>query len=498
MSSVSLDLRSFGIVPEKFKALPEADQAEILTTLSEALEENPLEAYNRPHSPKLHRKQLQFHAAKTRYKLFIAGNRSGKSYAGAADDLIQALPMDWVPEHLQPYKKWGIDEPFKCRIFTPDLTDTMFEIHDALKALCPPSQLKGGSWKNAYARADRILRFENGSQFDFFSYDQDLDKMGSVSRHRIRFDEEPPEAIYKASRKRVIDTGGDLCFTFTPELGISWTHGHFYERRDDPEITVVQAGMADNPHLSPSEIEAYIADIGTEEEKRVALYGEYVAMGGVFYPEFTDRLHVVDPIDRKHLEGQDIVVGIDPGYNTTAVIYVSFDSDNSALVFDEIYAKQSLPDEISRRIHERNKFWGIDPSYVIDPSARNRATVNAEQVESEFARAGIYCQHGQNARGPGIIEVKRRLQHSELVVSRDCSTLRWEFPRYQRKPDSNDEWEAIKVNDHGLDALRYALMTRTWVSAETAVKRPRHSDFTYEGPYKPRRPSEAPPLGAFS
>jgi hypothetical protein len=55
--------------------------------------------------------------------------------------------------------------------------------------------------------------------------------------------------------------------------------------------------------------------------------------------------------------------------------------------------------------------WGVEPEfYVIDPSARNRTQINADAVEAEFQRHGIYAVHGQNDRESGILTIKRRFQ----------------------------------------------------------------------------------------
>jgi hypothetical protein len=96
--------------------------------------------------------------------------------------------------------------------------------------------------------------------------------------------------------------------------------------------------------------------------------------------------------------------------------------ENAGLVFDEWCPENEnmVVPELAEGIKRRNKekWGGIKPRYVIDPSARNRATVNAEQVEAEFARAGIFCQHGQNDRAAGILEMKARLQHGSLRLAR--------------------------------------------------------------------------------
>ena len=166
------------------------EQQALLDELDRVLQANPLQGYNNPQLGQVHGKQMRFHEARTRTKCLLGGNRSGKSSAGAVDDLIQALPEEFIPEHLLKFKKW--QPPFKCRVITPDLGHTMAAVLESLQQWCPPAALKGGSWKEAYRADKRILSLVGGSQFDFMSYETDLDKFGGVARHRIRYDEEPP------------------------------------------------------------------------------------------------------------------------------------------------------------------------------------------------------------------------------------------------------------------------------------------------------------------
>ncbi len=459
-----MSTKAFEVNEEEFKKLSPAEQEELkgmLAQLMPHLEANPLITYI-PHP-----KQKDFHAAKTKYKAFFGGNRSGKTIGSITDDLIQALDPEFIPPHLLPYKKWGPESsgwPFKGRIVTPDFTRTLGYVTEAIRKMVPTVALLGGSWEKGYDKQNRVVKLGNGSQIEFMTAEQDVDKFGGAALHRVHFDEEPPGEkgfqIFKECGARLIDYGGDLTFSMTPLLGLSWVHEVVYERRNEDGVTVVTVDMDDNPHLDEKAKREYLENL-SQEERDARKSGRFIHFGGTFFPEFGDD-HIVAAPKPKDLEGQDIVVGIDPGLNRPGITWTAFDNENSALVFDELIPAQMTPEAQSVLIKERNKLWGIDPAYVIDPSARNRATVNAEQLEAEYARAGIYCAPGQNDRASGILELKRRLQKGELVVSRDCRLLIWEFPRYRKAPDAPNEFDAVKHNDDLLDSLRYALMSRAW------------------------------------
>jgi phage terminase large subunit-like protein len=492
---------------EKLSTLPEGVRQEAEKALAEFeryQEINPLLRYNVPGTPKRHEKQLEFHASRDPVKCFVGGNRSGKTTAGIADDLIQAVDAELLPPHLAPYKRW--DPPFYCRIITPDFTATMEGvIFQKLRELCPKEALVAGRWEKAYDKQRRRLHFQNGSWFDFLTYEQDLDKFGGAELHRIHYDEEPPgekgRQIRQECRMRLMSTDGDEVFTLTPLLGLSWFYEEVWEQRFSEGITVVQVDMDDNPWLTDQAKDRLLAGM-TTEETQARKSGRFVHFSGLFYEEFGNE-HIAPTPDRKHVKQQSIVVGIDPGLNFTGVVWVAFDEDNSALVFTEFLGEQLVVKDIAEAIRAKNKEWGIDPDfYVIDPSARNRAMGTGEQVEAEYIRQGIPVSHGVADRAVGILEVKRRLQQKTLFVSEECDRLLWEFPRYRKDPNSRNEFDAVKQNDHELDALRYALMSRAWGS--TSPEPPeKHYGINEVWPRKYRQPagpgqSEVPPTGAMT
>jgi phage terminase large subunit-like protein len=481
----------------EIKKLSPARQKELrdlLRQIKEQAERNPLEAY-RPYP-----KQDTFHSAEEKTKMFIGGNRAGKTTCGAADDLIQALPRELVPEHLLPYKRYGNDEPFKGRVITPDLAHTMEVVIHKYREMVPREAILGGEWRKAFDKTRRILKFENGSVIDFMSTEQDPDKFGGVDLHRVHYDEEPSgpnaETIWQESKIRLWDHDGDTILTMTPLFGYALVYDRVWSKRNEAGIFVIQASVFDNPHIPRHLVEEEMRDWG-EEEKKARLHGEFVHFGGLFYDEFTQRTHTQPAPSPDTIKNWDVVVGIDPG-TQTGCVWVGFDGDNRAFVFDEYYPKDALVPDIAEEIKRRNAIWGVTPSYVIDPAARIRSGPNQEQFTTEYARNGIYCGEGQNARGPGILEIKRRLQKGYLFIADDLHNLIWEFGRYRKDPNSQDDFAAIKKDDHLLDALRYAVMAKTWVIPKVRPRERTSNHPFKEPPFRGFPPSNNPPLGAMS
>lgn len=482
---------------EAFEKLPKEDQEALLRDLNDLerlIEANPLNAYF-PHS-----KQKAFHQAKQRTRMVLGGNRSGKTTSGAADDLIQALPEELVPDHLKPYKRFGFDRPFFCRVITPDLSDTLDVVLDKFQEMCPQAALRGGRWEDAYDKVKRNLHFARGDRINFMSTEQHPNKFGGRALHRIHFDEEPagPNSwrIYRESRQRLIDYGGDVVFSMTPLLETEWVEQTIWQQRGTDKVFGVQISMRDNPHLTEDEIADALADL-SDEERRAVEHGEFVAFAGKFFDEFTDELHVREPPTPEEVQGWDVVVGIDPG-DQTGVTWNGFDGDNRCFTFDELYPeRKSLVPDIAEQIKAKNEAWGIRPMYVIDPAARIGSGPNQETFETAYAREQIYCATGANQRGPSIMEIKRRLQKGYLFVSKECRALQWEIRKYRRKPESTDPFEAVKKDDHLVDSWRYSIMERTWVRPKKPKRRPTSSNPMVEPPWQ-GRPQPTPPMGSMS
>lgn len=486
----------------RFDAAPQEVQDEIirsLVELDELIDKNPLQVFE----PK-YQQQTDFLAAgRVGTKMFAGGNQAGKTTIGLADDLIQAVDRDCLPEHLLQFKFW--EPPFLCRIVTPDFTSTMQGvIYEKLKELAPVEQLLGGSWDKAYDKANRKLRFENGSSIDFLTFEQEVDKFGGVTLDRVHLDEEPPgekgQRIYQQCCNRVIRRGGQVMFTMTPLFGLSWVKAEVWDHRHEEDFFATKASMLDNPTLPREEIEKRTGNLSKEEFASI-VEGGFSHFAGKVFDEFTEDKHVCDPPTKEHVKDLEVLVGIDPSLTRTGVVWVGFDSDNHALVFDEIAMSGSTVEQICAEIGKRNKRWGVEPVFnVIDPAARNRALVNAEQVEAEFARHGVYCVHGQNAREPGINIMKRRLQADPptLMVSRELSELPQEFEMYRKDPRSDGAYDVVKVFDDCLDALRYVLMTKAWELGEVPKARSRSFDESWPPQFNPSGPPVSPPTGALT
>lgn len=461
--------------------------------------------------------QAEFLAATEFWKAFFGGNGAGKSQIGIIDNIIQLVDEDCLPERLRQYKRWR--PPFFMRIVVPKVgvIDSMLQ---KFREMCPKDQFRDGSIDKAYFKRDQKLWFANGSWVLFNTADQDVDAHASVALHRVHFDEEPEGAhgrkIYQENlfRLRQYSPKVQVMFTMTPLFGMSWTYDELWERRDDEDVYCVTASLLDNPWIDGASLVEKAKASMSKEELAARVEGRFVHFHGSVI-NVTDE-HKVDPPSREHVMQLSNYVGIDPGMERGGVVWVGFDRDNDALVYDELYPSGQTPDSVALDIMVQNARWGLgnererrsavalirerledrlltpdaassliavlrscppgpQPMYIIDPSARNRQLTDAQKVEGEFQRVGIFTVHGQNDRRAGVMQLRSRLEHKGLLVSRECANWLKEAQRWlvdrnevtdeQRSNTGSPDTFATKGPDHLMDPTRYVVMERLWVQS---------------------------------
>jgi len=459
-------LKDFGI---RVKA-NDAESVARLAEVDAILTENPLQGYNNPElaflGGKVHKKQLEFNLIQVPplgIKAAIAANRAGKTMGCRADDVVQVVPREFVPEHLLGCKKW--EPPCHIWVGAPKYAKHEDTTLPLFRKLIPKDALWARSWEKAFRSQSRIIQLECGSTIGLKTYDQDLDAWASAEVHRISWDEEPntpnSSELRSEARARLISTGGEEIIGMTPLLGYSWVYDDVWLRRGEEGISVVTMTMEDNPYNSRQAIKEFEAGL-SEDEKRMRLKGEFVHVGGLVYPGLSDSHFVKEP-DKEHVQSQTVYIGIDPGIRTTAVVFVAFDGDNCSLVFDELFLhdENAIPENAAKAIRDRLSFWEIDPRhFLIDPAARNRSLTDARKVQELYRLAGIPVFPAQNDVETGVFEVKRRLEFDLLYISEECRKLRYELERYRIDPKTDGRFAVLKQDDHGCDALRYVCMAR--------------------------------------
>jgi phage terminase large subunit-like protein len=413
-----------------------------------------------------HAKQRTFHKSTKHSKLYIGGNRSGKTTGGVAEDIFWSMGR-------HPFRKVP-DAPTRGRVVAVDFTQGVEKIIlPEFARWMPPSFLIDGSWEQSYNKQLRTLTLVNDSFIEFMSYDQDLDKFAGTSRHWIHYDEEPPHHIYNECQARLIDTDGSSWLTMTPVEGMSWVYDDLYitgKDKPDGDIEVIEVDMLDNPYISPEAAERYLASLD-KQEREAREHGKFVQLGGRVFKEFARETHVVDsfipPLEWEWYRS------IDHGFNNpTAILWHAVSPDGEVVTFSEHYASEMTVREHAAVILERESQpgWKEADICVGDPAMNQRSGITGTSIIQEYADHGVFVSTENipkdTAVGVNIMTQYLRLNEHNIphwTITENCDALinemlrlRWKTWQNRKMQYENNKHEQIhKKDDHACDSTRY-------------------------------------------
>jgi phage terminase large subunit len=197
--------------------------------------------------------------------------------------------------------------------------------------------------------------------------------------------------------------------------------------------------------------------------------GQWAAAEGAVYEDWDTAIHLIDrfPIP----DNWQKIRSIDFGYTNPFVCqWWAIDGDGRMYLYREIYMSQRTVNRHAPQITALSADERYDVT-IADHDAEDRATLRETGIATAPARKDV---------SPGIQAVQERLKPAgdgrpRLFILRDSlvevdtslqerrkpTSTAAEFDGYvwQQSPDGRPVKEApVKVDDHGMDALRYAVM----------------------------------------
>lgn len=417
-------------------------------------------------------KHIEFLNAGARWKerAFIAANRVGKTVAGGFEMALH-LTGDY-PDWWQGRR---FDEPVDCWA-AGKTSKTVRDIIQQLMLGRPGSPLALGTGMipgDAIVRttvkhgiADAVetvyVKHKSGgvSSLQFKSYDQGRDAYEGSSCHVIWLDEEADESIYSECLTRTATTHGIIYLTTTPMEGLTELILQFLPdmrpATEENSVTgaalrtkfAVQAGWDDVPHLDESEKAALLASYAPWQRDARTRGIPMLGSGAIYQVPQSEIIIQPFPIPDHYRR----CYGMDVGWNCTAAVWLAHDSDTGTVyVTDEYYRGKVEPSVHAAAIKNR----GAWQPGVIDPAARGRMQTDGQKLLDMYLDLGLQLEKAENAREAGIFAVWELLSQGRLRIFSTCQNLLREYATYRRDRLGN----IVKVNDHALDALRYAVIT---------------------------------------
>jgi PBSX family phage terminase large subunit len=264
-----------------------------------------------------------------------------------------------------------------------------------------------------------------------------------------------PEVYWDQLLGRMSIKGAKVFGTSNPDNPAHWLRQRFILRQGELNLRHWHFTLDDNPALDPDYVSA-IKNEFTGLWYRRFILGEWVAAEGAVFDMWDDQRHVVDELP--HIV-QWIAVGVDYGStNPFHAISIGLGVDGRLYAtaeyrYDSKTARRSMTDvEYSAALRGWMNDGHIRPQYlVVDPAAKS--------FRVQLDRDGQDVLKGNNSVLDGIRTVASLLHLGALRIHKSCEWLITEIPGYSWDDEKalKGEDAPIKVADHGVDALRYAL-----------------------------------------
>ena len=287
-----------------------------------------------------------------------------------------------------------------------------------------------------FNKTDNVYHYPNGSYIEFFGA-EDSGKVRGPGRDILYINEANllPFNIYQQLALRTKQT---IFLDFNPVDEASWV----YDVADKEGNILIHSTYKNNPFL-PKEQVAEIESLKDADENlwKVFGLGERGKSQEIIYTHWKYG---------NFPEDCEVVYGLDFGFSVpTALVKVGF-KDGQTYAQEMLYETRMTTSDLIERLKTLN----IRRSDEIFCDAAEPKTIE------EVIRAGFNAKPADKDVYAGIQKVKSM----PLNISQDSTNLIKEIKSYKWKTDKDgkvhpDE-SPVKLNDHIIDALRYAVFTK--------------------------------------
>lgn len=441
--------------------------------------------------------QVAFHNDTGKFRCLRAGNRIGKTHCGGAEVAYHATGL--YPEW---WKGHRYDRPVNIVAAGKNNEKTRDLIQSALFG-DPTSQTSWGTgWIPKHLIGDTMrkpgvpeakyhvhVKHVSGgwSKITLLAYDMPKETWMGHKADINWLDEEPPEPIMSQAIRSVIDTGGIILMTFTPENGTTGVVKLM--DNEDSEWHLHKAGWKD---VSGSDFFLDLGKYSVQFDKRYTLgnkighltkdkitsamkammpheikmrsEGEPVLGSGLVFPYSQDSISIPAFEIPSHWSR---IAGIDFGYtHPTAVVWVAVEPNSGTVyIYDVLRIEKREIVEIAPYINQRDS--GLIP--IAWPHDGNKQFGMGDSIQGQYRMYGVNLlkdkftnppKEGQEeGKGgiqvmPGLVDMSTRMKEGRLKVFDHLEEWFAEFRNYHHK-----DHKIVDKDDDIMAATRYAVMS---------------------------------------
>jgi len=420
----------------------------------ERISENPLK-YKNCYIPKRHEKQIIAHESNKLIRVLFWGNRVGKTEWGGMETAYMVTGTHPCrPKMIPPIDAWVGCPSFELQ---PDGVQEKLERYIPKQEIADIDKLRGKIWKTLYLK--------NGSKISFKSYEQGREKWQSAGKDVIWFDEEPPSDIWQEAMMRQ-EAGRDLniMLTMTAIKGMTWVYDDIYMDTSDPDLFISTAGWADNPYITPDQMEKMERRVKDPNMLRVRKYGEFIRRVGLVCSWWRREKHMRSytefPSDWSYYEV------LDPGWSDPcAWLLIGIDGDGDIHVMDGFREKELTEEQIKEKrdsksfgliirggVSDNDQPRMIDSLYKLGMKLRPVSKKSGESGSWDETLSIKLSEYGTIQKGTG----KPRLYVSDKLswLIGEIETLVWLLQDSKLGQETKPQWDDHRRAGHHFDGMR--------------------------------------------
>lgn len=387
-------------------------------------------------------------------QIFFGGASSGKSFF-----LAQRCIMEVVEGEGTNY--------LICRNVARTIRKSVF--NEVCKAIARVNL----SWMFSINKSDLVITCKTNHKQILFAGLDDVEKLKSITPEKgvieaiwIEEATETQRSAYLQLKKRLRGFSAvakKIILSFNPVLKTHWIYKEFFAEWDESKnllekdrLLILKTTYKDNHFLTDEDI-YQLENEADEYFREVYTYGNWGILGNIIYRNW--KTQDLAPLRNAF---NNVYNGLDFGFtnpNAGVRIHVSV-KQKILYVFDEYYQPHQTHEQLAQAMHS---FVG-----TADVICDN------EDPQGVF----ILCTNGINARAAkkgadSVMSGIKWIQDWKIVVDIHCQNFINEIRQYhlQQDKDGNAIDKPVKVMDHLMDAMRYALEPLYLYGEATAGKR---------------------------
>jgi len=294
------------------------------------------------------------------------------------------------------------------------------------------------AWQpDSWAKGESTYTLPNGSKIEFFSVDSP-GKVHGPARD-ILFINEGQSISWDITRHLFVRTKGTIFVDFNPTHEF-WAHT---ELQQDPATEWIHSTYLDNPFLEPEQVREIERNRKNETWWRVygeGLVGQYE---GLIFPE----IELVD-----EMPGHESFYGLDFGYTNDPSALIQVQLSGEAIYLNELVYETGLRNiDLSKRMADAGL---VKQDSIFADSAEPKSI-------DDLYYFGWNVYPAEKGRDSIMYGIDLMRQYTIRITKQSINLIK-EFRnyRYDQDKEGNNLNKPIDTWNHGIDAARYAVMSR--------------------------------------